>query len=76
VAYEKIVTKDDSDQFSWERLEAKSYDLRVIIDDNGNGQWDPGSFEDKLQPETVISFPDPVTLRPDWDTDLAIYLRE
>jgi len=76
VAYEKIVTKDDSDQFSWERLEAKSYDLRVIIDDNGNGQWDPGSFEDKLQPETVISFPDPVTLRPDWDTDLAIDLRE
>jgi uncharacterized protein (DUF2141 family) len=45
------------------------YVLRVIYDDNGNGEWDSGNFLEKRQPEEVIYFPNEVQVRANWDVD-------
>ncbi|MEQ1584232.1 MAG: Ig-like domain-containing protein [Cyclobacteriaceae bacterium] len=37
-------------------VEAGDYKLLVIIDSNGNGKWDPGSFQKHIEPEKVIFY--------------------
>jgi hypothetical protein len=32
------------------------YQIRVIIDLNGNGTWDPGSIRKKVQPEPILYY--------------------
>ena len=37
-------------------LEPKEYKVRVIIDQNKNGKWDPGNFYKKIEPEKIILY--------------------
>ena len=43
------------------------YYLRAFIDNNGNGKWDTGNFEEDLQPEEVYYYHEKVTCREKWD---------
>lgn len=74
VVYEQIITPEDPDTYIWKQIVPKGYKLRVIVDENSNGVWDAGSFVQRIQPEKVIRFPDALSLRPDWETDLEIDL--
>ena len=47
----------------FEHLLPGSYYVRLIKDANLNGIWDPGSYEQHLQPEEVYYFPDARKLR-------------
>jgi uncharacterized protein (DUF2141 family) len=58
--------------YTFRYLEPLEYKLRVIIDENKNGKWDPGNFYKDIEPEKIIlykseegrySFP----LRSNWD---------
>jgi uncharacterized protein (DUF2141 family) len=44
-----------------------NYYLRLFIDRNGNGQWDPGDYEKHLQPEETYYYPTKLELRAMWD---------
>ncbi|MFL9844230.1 Ig-like domain-containing protein [Flavobacterium rhizosphaerae] len=46
-----------------------NYTLRVIYDDNGNKEWDTGSYLEKIQPEEVIYFPKEVEVHDYWDVE-------
>lgn len=35
------------------------YQIRLIIDDNGNGRWDPGNYFNRTEPERVIYYEAP-----------------
>jgi hypothetical protein len=49
-----------------------TYRLRCIRDDNGNGQWDPGSYVEKRQPEKTM-YSQPIILKANWELgDLKI----
>jgi Bacterial Ig-like domain len=50
------------------------YSVRVIYDDNNNGQWDSGNVKKKIQPENIWNDEAIITLRPNWDqvTPIAI----
>lgn len=48
------------------------YEIRILYDGNGNGKWDPGHYADKLQPEKVISFPQKLTVKADWENERDI----
>jgi hypothetical protein len=48
-----------------------SYAFKVIVDSNGNGEWDPGDFLLKRQPEKVLVFQDAVQIRSNWDLELS-----
>jgi hypothetical protein len=52
------------------------YELRVLYDRNGNGQWDPGQFfGTKRQPELVKPVETrKVNVKPNWDNEFEIAL--
>jgi uncharacterized protein (DUF2141 family) len=48
-------------------LKPGDYFLRLIEDNNGNGIWDAGNFDQGTQPENIIYFPDLVNVRANWE---------
>jgi len=55
---------------SYEYLDPKTYRLKIIFDTNKNGKWDTGNYSSHQQPELVTYYPEPVTVRANWDVDL------
>ncbi|MFA5417642.1 MAG: Ig-like domain-containing protein [Bacteroidales bacterium] len=45
------------------------YLFKVIFDNNGNHQWDPGYYGTKLQPEEVIYFNKEIEIRANWEIE-------
>ncbi len=43
-------------ELNFKFVEARDYKLLVVIDTNGNGKWDPGSFQKHIEPEKVIFY--------------------
>ena len=54
-------------KINFDGLEPNTFLLRVIYDENGNGEWDPGNYLEKRQSEQVIYFPKDLTVRTNWD---------
>jgi len=50
-------------------LRPGSYYTRAVADWNNNGQWDPGLYSDKRQPEPVYYNPKQLNLRAHWDVE-------
>lgn len=57
-------------------IQPGDYELRILFDLNGNGVWDPGEFSRKIQPEIVIPRKQRLNIRPNWDNEVEIDLRE
>lgn len=55
---------------SWtqELIQPGEYEIRVLLDENGNGTWDRGVYygTPKKQPERVVSFPDKKNIKANW----------
>jgi hypothetical protein len=52
-------------------LKPDKYKLKVIYDKNGNGKWDTGHYLNKIQPEKVVYYSDPVVeTRSGWKTEI------
>ncbi len=45
------------------------YYLRLFMDENGNGIWDTGLYEEKLQAEKVYYYPSVLELRAMWEVE-------
>ncbi|MDG1571680.1 Ig-like domain-containing protein [Robiginitalea sp. M366] len=60
--------------FRW--LEPGTYRFRLILDANGNGRWDTGSFLEKRQPEQVVYFPAPIEMRANWEDRRTFTIQE
>lgn len=43
------------------------YYARVVIDSNGNGQWDTGNYDKHLQPEEVYYYPGSIEVKFNWE---------
>lgn len=48
-------------------LKPGEYMIRILIDENKNGEWDTGDYEEKRQPETLIYYMEKVSVRANWD---------
>lgn len=60
----------------FEDLESGDYIVRVIIDSNQNGVWDPGNYLQNQEPEKMIYYKDEknstrITLKTNWELELA-----
>jgi len=55
-------------------MEPGEYELRILYDENNNGQWDPGNYKKKLQPEKAITLPKKLTIRANWDNERDVEL--
>ena len=52
-------------------LKPGRYMLRMVVDVNGNNQWDSGDFEAKSQPEEIFYYMEELNLRADWDHEIT-----
>ena len=48
-------------------LKPELYTLRIVIDENENGKWDTGDLMAKKQPEFILPYDNPITLKAGWD---------
>lgn len=49
------------------------YTLRILFDDNKNGQWDPGIFFGKhQQPELIKPFDRKINVKPNWENEYEV----
>lgn len=51
------------------RYPTAKYLIRVIYDDNSNGEWDTGNIKENKQPEKTWNFDKIISLRPNWDLE-------
>ncbi|MGM9745643.1 MAG: Ig-like domain-containing protein [Paludibacteraceae bacterium] len=67
---EKVVrTAPADDETVFKYLNPGDYFLRLFIDTNGNGRWDPGLYDEKRQPEEMFYFQYKITMRAFWDIE-------
>lgn len=59
-----------SKRIEFEQLPPGDYELRMIVDRNGNGKWDTGNYGNKTQPEKVIYHSQSVTIKSNWDMEI------
>ena len=68
VLFEHIITKDRTVVFDY--LAPGKYKAKVIYDENGNGKWDTGSYQDKYQPERVGYENEVIKVKSNWSKKL------
>lgn len=71
IAEEMVYTSEDT-LYTFSYLEPGNYIVQFVRDDNHNGQWDTGSYKDKIQPENCLWFRDPITLRANWENRVTL----
>ena len=71
VIQEKTLNESDT-LVEFNLLEPGDYIIRVILDENNNKKWDTGNYDELKQPERVLWFRDPIKLRPNWDSKVAL----
>jgi hypothetical protein len=71
-----IRTARNIKRVKWEDLPPGNYKIRLIIDKNNNGKWDPGNYNKKAEPEPMIYLLRPkakpentIFIRANWDVD-------
>ena len=56
-----------SSKLIFQHLKPGKYRVRVIMDENNNGEWDTGDFTLRQQPEKVQYLAKPVDVRANWE---------
>ncbi|MFN9328040.1 MAG: triple tyrosine motif-containing protein, partial [Cyclobacteriaceae bacterium] len=51
-----VETQRNIARYTFRNLPAGDYQFRVLVDSNGNGRWDPGSFIKRESTERVIYY--------------------
>ena len=69
VLRESIISENQTVVFDY--LAPEKYKVKVIYDENKNGKWDTGSFQDKYQPEKVAYINEVIKVRSNWDSNLS-----
>ena len=69
VLKEQAITHTEEVMFDY--LMPAKYQLRAILDADGNGKWSTGNYHRHFQPETVIEYKDALEIRAGWDIDLS-----
>jgi len=54
--FKVVASKKNTKKFSFEDLEPGEYMLRLVIDKNGDGKWNPGNFQKHEEPEPLIFY--------------------
>ncbi|MDX9907917.1 MAG: Ig-like domain-containing protein [Mariniphaga sp.] len=70
---EQTIQSDQTVVFRY--IPPDKYRIKIVFDDNGNGKWDLGSYQDKIQPERVAYINEVIRVRSNWDNNLKWNLK-
>lgn len=72
-----IVSKQRSNQekLNFTNLIPGQYSFRCFKDENGNGIWDSGDYEKKIQPEIMLRYTVAQKVRANWDIEEKLELK-
>ena len=65
-----------TNKINYQYLLPGSYELKLIIDSNGDKKWTTGNYLNHLQPEKVIYYEKDITIRSNWDNEINWVIRE
>jgi hypothetical protein len=65
------LTTDKDGEVLFEYVQPGKYKFKVIYDENSNGKWDTGSYQDNLQPERIAYVPQVFKMRSNWSEKLS-----
>jgi hypothetical protein len=51
-------------------LQPGDYGMRIILDENKNGKWDPGDLFARKQPEMVVPYTGSIIIKAGWDNEI------
>jgi len=54
--YKIMASRTNTKRFNFEDLKPGDYQIRLIIDENNDGKWNPGNFYKNQEPEAVIFY--------------------
>ena len=60
----------NSRNFNFSLIPPGEYVLRILIDNDGNGTWDPGNILENKEPEDAFFYKEPVIIRANWEREL------
>lgn len=55
--------------FKFLHVKPNTYSLRVLVDENKDGYFEKGSFLDKVQPEKIYFYSEPILLKANWEVN-------
>ncbi|MCJ8163774.1 Ig-like domain-containing protein [Pontibacter sp. E15-1] len=67
--YKVVEEKRDPKKNVFKNIEPGTYRVRVLVDENNNGNWDKGDPEMKNAPEKVYIYPEAIDVRANWERD-------
>lgn len=65
VLNQQIITASSLVKFDY--LFPGNYKLKIIIDTDSNGRWDPGNYGKHMLPERIEYYPSALVIRANWD---------
>ncbi|WP_163710830.1 Ig-like domain-containing domain [Mangrovibacterium lignilyticum] len=65
VVQQIAITSDGEIEFPY--LNPDKFKIRLVVDRNGNGQWDTGDLEKNIQPERVVYYPKIIKTRSNFE---------
>ena len=63
---QREISAAEPQSFEFNNLSPGNYIARVVLDKNGNGQWDTGNFLEKRQPQEISYYPGAIEIRANW----------
>ena len=66
---EELINKNSA-VFNYKNLPADDYKIKLLVDENNNGKWDSGNYYFHSQPERIIYYEKPLTVRANWEMEL------
>lgn len=68
----KLESALSSSEYSNKMFPPGEYEIRILMDENNNGKWDPGNYSKKIQPEKAIAITQKISVKANWDNERDI----
>ncbi len=65
--YKVLQSQRDQAKYEFRYVRPGTYFVRLVVDRNGNGRWDPGDARKFEQPERILFLPSKIPAKADWE---------
>ncbi|WP_430813352.1 Ig-like domain-containing domain [Carboxylicivirga sp. RSCT41] len=59
--------RNETGKIGFRYINPGEYMLRIVVDENMNGEWDSGNYYERIQPEQMYYFPKKLNVRKNWE---------